>query len=1091
MNTRTNGAQEKAMMLALVRRAAMPTLMLLIGVAAPGYSQETRGTILGALVDQTGGVLAKVKVVITSVDTGHIREVVTNNVGQYSASLPIGNYEISFLLPNFRPFTARGISLHVNDRLQVNGKLVVGAVETLSVTAERLVQPTSAVRNLVQQVAVRELPLLTRTLVQLVTLVPGVSSDLREDACFCDQGNLDVSINGARRSAVNWLLDGASNVNGWNNYTLVTTPSLDAIKEINVITSTYTAEWARNGGGVVNAVTKSGTSRFSGSAYHYLRNDALNANSFFYNMDPRPQFDGGPPRLRYHNFGYTLGGPALPARKKLFFFFSEEWRRSSRSKRSWEEAVPDSIWLTDPASPNYVPSEARDANAVKLLTLWPAPNVPGTNHYRATIANELDTRQEFVRADYDTSASWSLTGRYLRDQVDSRGEYFTGPDLMPGHRYLVGHLSVVEARNIRGRLLHESSYQLSSHQQSRKDRMDTRSELGIVVPEIFPENAANLIPRVFIDGVASLGAEQPRPREYFNHTVSSTLSLQYGRHTVKTGGLVAVEHINSNLFPDTTEGSFFFQAGGGFTAFQNFLRGNSGGACGAGCGYSETDIDVTNRFRSGRYELYAQDTWRIHPRLTLDVGLRYALYPPLTDAANMLFSFSPETYDPALAPSFADPGGDFLVLGTGNVFNGIRIAGKNSPYGRALYGADRNNLQPRLGAAWDPDGAGRLILRAGYGIYFDQTQVGMVAQNVQESFYDPFRTERFVRNASLSNPGAGTVIEPFAVFTPDALAISDPFVAPRWQHWNIGAQRRVYSRGMIDLGYVGSRGDHLLRFVDINQPQPADLVGRGGRSNLVRPFLGYNAIVMRETTAKSRYHGLLASFRHETDRGGVATVNYTFSRNKADATYDNSELDDPQNPLDKDDEFAAAGTDRTHIFSAIYVYELPFFRAGTAGWRRALLGGWQIAGITRVESGPAARVQVGNCNYEGWCFPGVLRPNQVGDPGAGDQTGLVWFDPAAFVPSPAGEYGEAPVAPFRLPGRHQWDFAVSKNLSLGGSTRLQFRADLINAFNQTQFLDVNTRCSGTTTCDRPGSTFGQVTSTRPPREIQLGVRLGW
>ncbi len=301
-------------------------------VAVPGYAQETTGTILGALVDQTGGVLPGVTVTFINVDTGQRREVVTNAVGQYTASLRVGNYEISFLLPNFRPFTARGISLHVNDRLQVNGKLIVGAVETLTVSAERLTQPTPAVQNLIQQQAVRELPLLNRTFIQLVTLVPGVSSDLREDACFCDQGNLDVSMNGARRSAVNWLLDGATNVNGWNNYTLVTTPSLDAIQEINVITSGYTAEWARNGGGVVNVVTKAGTNRFSGTAYHFLRNDALNANAFFRNASASPEVSSTPARLRYNNFGYTIGGPALPGRKKLFFFFSEEWRRSTRGK---------------------------------------------------------------------------------------------------------------------------------------------------------------------------------------------------------------------------------------------------------------------------------------------------------------------------------------------------------------------------------------------------------------------------------------------------------------------------------------------------------------------------------------------------------------------------------------------------------------------------------------------------------------------------------------------------------------------------------------------------------------------------------------
>jgi Carboxypeptidase regulatory-like domain len=1076
------------MMLAMVRRVVIASLMLLMPLAAPGYSQETTGTILGALVDQTGAVLRGVKVVIASVDTGQMREVVTNDAGQYTASLPVGNYEISFLLPNFQPFTARGISLHVNDRLQVNGKLVVGAVETLTVTAERLVQPTSTIGNLIQSVAVRELPLLDRTFVRLVTLVPGVSSDLREEACFCDQGNLNISINGARRSAVNWLLDGASTVNVFNNYTLVTTPSLEAIQEINVITSSYSAEWARNGGGVVNAVTKSGASRFSGSAYHFLRNDALNANSFFRNMSPIPQINSAPPRLRYNNFGYTLGGPALPTRKQLFFFFSQEWRRSTRDKWLRPQTVPDPTWLTDPTSPNFVPPEARDPNAVKLLTLWPTPNVPGTNRHQTAVTHEFDTRQEFVRADYNVSPIWSLAGRYLHDRVDSRDEF-----LGPPHRYLVGHLAVVESRRGGGRFLHELSYQLSSNQQARKEVMHTRADVGILIPEIFPENAADLIPRIDVVGQLSpLWGSQPNPREYLNHTFSTALTVHHDTHTLKTGGLFALEHVNSNLYPETTQGSFRFQSGGGFTAFQNFLRGNSDGACGQRCSYSETDIDVLNRFRPSRYELYVQDTWRLHPKVTIDLGLRYAFYPPLTDAGNMLFTFSSAAYDPAQAPPFADTDGDFVLLGSGNLFNGILVAGKDSPHGRAIYAADKNNLQPRIGAAWDPGGAGRFFVRAGYGMYFDQTQVGMFAQNVQESYYDPFRTDLFVSNAPLSNPGGGTVIKPFALQTPDALATSDEFVAPRWQHWNAGLQRRLYSHGVIDIGYVGSRGDHLPRYVDINQPQPANLVGHGGASNTVRPFLGYSAIVMRETTAQSRSHGFLASFRHEAGRAGLATVNYTFSRTKADATFDNSVVDDPQNPLDKDAEFAAAGTDRAHIFNASYVYELPFGRGDTQGWKTALLGGWQIAGITRIESGPAARIQVANCNYDdGWCFPGALRPNQVADPAAGDQSGVLWFSPAAFVPSPAGEYGSAPVAPFRLPGRHQWDFSVSKTLRLAGATRLQFRTDLINAFNQTQFLDVNTQCSGTTTCDRPGTRFGQATSARPPREIQLGVRLDW
>ena len=350
-------------------------------------------------------------------------------------------------------------------------------------------------------------------------------------------------------------------------------------------------------------------------------------------------------------------------------------------------------------------------------------------------------------------------------------------------------------------------------------------------------------------------ATQPRPRDYVNHTFSSAFTWQLTTHTLKGGGLFGLEHVNSNLLPEGTQGTFLFGSGGGFTAFQNFLRGNAGGACGGSCGYSETDIDVRNRFRSARYELYLQDTWRIHPRATLDVGLRYAFYPPFTDENDMLFTFSPEAYDPTQAPAFADPDGYFVVPGTGNLFNGIRVAGKDSPYGRAIYAPDTNNLQPRLGIAWDPLGAGRLFLRAGYGVYFDQTQVGMFAENVQSSDYDPFRTDLAVSNAPLSDPGQGTVIEPSGVFTPPTLATSERFVAPRWQHWNIGVQRRLYSSGMIDAGYVGSRGDHLVRFVNINRPQPAALAAQPASANLVRPFPGYDTIVMRETTARSRHHG--------------------------------------------------------------------------------------------------------------------------------------------------------------------------------------------------------------------------------------------
>ena len=304
-----------------------------------------------------------------------------------------------------------------------------------------------------------------------------------------------------------------------------------------------------------------------------------------------------------------------------------------------------------------------------------------------------------------------------------------------------------------------------------------------------------------------------------------------------------LEHVNSNLFPKTTQGSFAFGAGGGFTAFQNFLRGNAGGACGEPCSYSETDIDVINRFRSGRYEVYVQDTWRIHPTVTLDLGLRYAIYPPLTDDSDMLFTFSPDAYDPPRHRPFADPDGDYVVAGSGNPFNGIACGWEElALWARHLRDRRRTTCSPASAPRGIQVELGRTVVRAGYGMYFDQTQVGMFARErarLRRS-YDPFRTDVFIKRVTLKSPrrhtrkrvlsasGAHGVITNLRTLvdthTCDVYATSDPFVAPRWQHWNVGVQRRLYSRGMIDVGYVGVA---RRSSASIRRYQPAAAGGSG------------------------------------------------------------------------------------------------------------------------------------------------------------------------------------------------------------------------------------------------------------------------
>ncbi|OFW09711.1 MAG: hypothetical protein A3H96_01215 [Acidobacteria bacterium RIFCSPLOWO2_02_FULL_67_36] len=1050
------------------------------------------------MTDQSGAVLPGVSVIAKHVQTGRTAEAVTNGAGQYGlALLQPGTYEVSFVLSGFQSATIKGIELHVNDRLDISHKMGVGGLsETIEVSAaQQFVQSSPAVQNLIGPTQIQELPLNNRVFVQLATLVPGVSSDLPDEVGIGLTSTVSISVNGGRRNAVNWLVDGVSNVDVGSNITLLSTPTLESIQEFKIITSSYAAEWPRSGGGIVNIVTRGGTQKFSGTGYEFFRYDKLNANSFFRNSSTNPDIRNNAPRLRYNNFGYTIGGPMLPSRQKAFFFWSEEWRRIARSPASSTATVVDPAWLNDPTNVNYVDPALRDPNAVKLLALWPQPN-SGVNRFINTNPTINNTRQEVIRLDYDWKPGWKIVGRYTHDlsQTTEPGGLFFGvavPNVAATETNVPGNVFSTEVRTTRGRALNELKYQLSGNKIVTSDTAadrNTRTQFGVSIPELFPENNRDRIPTLVVTGLSTAGTTQGYNIQYWNHTVTDTLTLMRGNHGYKAGIMMAFEQKNEGASNETHGRFSFGNRAGVRTAFQSFLMGNSDGVCGNFCSYSESEIDVTNHLRFNRYEAFAQDTWRIRPNVTLDYGVRYALYPGVKDANNVLSTFVPSLYDPAKAPTFSSSTGGALIPGTGDPTNGLIIAGRNSPYGRQIYATDKNNIMPRAGVSWDPGTNGKMVVRAGYGLYYDQPLVGIFEQNAFVN--PPFANSVSLLNPALSNPSAGTA--PGTVGLRSLIASSVPFVTPRMQQWNVGMQRQLYRRGFIDVSYVGSHGDHQIQPLDINMPQPADVVGVAGNLNLVRPYQGYTSVTMRQTTAYSNYWGILTQFRHEAGRQGSLTVNYTLSRNRTTSTNDRDAIDFPQNPLDLDIEYADARTDRRHIFTATYVYEFPFFRDAENAVVGALLGGWQASGLTTINSGaPVPRI---TANTNGGRRGGRASVN--GDPKTGTLPFPYWFDPASFIPPADGTYGNSPRAPLRLPGRNQTDLALSKNFYVGDN-RLQFRADFINAFNHTQWLGVDAACSAASTvtlnrCDIGGTdTFGQITSTRNPREIQLSLKLYW
>ncbi len=1087
-------------------------LTLLFAATPPvAVAQETTATIIGTVTDESGGLLPGVVVTLRHVATRRSFESTSSAEGGYLVTLlPIGDYELTFTLSGFQPRIVRGVTLAVNDRVRIDASLATGGVsEVIEVTGRQLTQATTAVQNLIDSRQVQELPINNRNFAKLAELAPGVSSDLADEVGVGLTSTMNLSVNGGRRNSVNWLVDGVMNVDVGSNITLLSTPTLESIQQFKIITSSYAAEWPRSGGGIINVVTKSGASKFAGSGYEFFRNDSLNSNSYFRKQSIDPAIRDGAAELKYNNFGYTIGGPVLPSRERMFFFWSQEFRRITRAPASLTALVPNPAWLTDPSSANYVAPGERDPIAVRLLSGYPTPNLAplafdAVGRYQVSAPNINNTRQEVIRMDFDWRPTQRVWGRYTHDlseTLELGGLFFNTqiPGVAGTDTRIPGQVAAFGLRSIIGNnKLNELNYHFSSNNirtLPAEGVRNTRSDFGINISEVFPENAAGLIPVIDIAGLSTFGANQLFRIQYINHSVTDNFSWQRGNHAIKIGGLATFEQKNENAASRSHGGFSFVATTGGATAFQNFLRGNAGNLCTA-CAYTEAERDIDLQLRFNRFEFYAQDTWRPTSRVTMDLGLRYSLYPPLTDKNNQLVTFDPTTYTAAAAPPFANATGTLIDRTRGNLLNGIIQGGVNSPYGDGIYEFKKNAIQPRVGVAWDLSGEGATVLRSAFGIYYDQPLVGIFEQN---SFtMPPIVNNVTFTNPSLGNPASGQTPTTTGVRT--IIATATDFENPRTMQWNVGVTRRFANWMTGEVSYVGSRGDNLIRPTDLNFPDPARVnalqASVAGAVNQVRPYQSYGAITYRETTARSRYQGLLSSMKIEAGRNGSATLNYTLSRNRTDATNDRDAVDIPQNPANPDADYADARTDRRHIFNGSFIYELPFFRSSNL-LTKTVLAGWQIAGIVNVTSGqPMSRILVLSDTFRRGVFA-----DQIGDPQVGERfvNGVpFWFNPEAYAPPAAGTFGNSGRAPFRQPGRHQWDVNLSKNFYPTSTMRLQLRAEFINAFDQRQWLSDpnvggidNTCTSSNTTCSVAADRFGQIIATRAAREVQLGVKLYW
>ena len=1173
-------------------------IALLFSFSTLGVAQEeTSATITGQVVDAAGAAIPNATVIVSNVATGAERRVQTNDEGNYNVfPLQPGTYTISVEQTGFKKSLINA-SLNARDRRPIDITLEVGALDqVVTVTDEApLLQESPSGQALVSGNQVTELPLNNRNFIRLLETVPGISSDLGEENGFGLTSLANISINGLRRNAVNYLVDGVNNTDVGSNITLLSAPTVDSIGEVKVLTSNFTAEIGRSGGGAVIITTRGGGNQFRGRLYEFVRNDYFNANSFFNNRLGRLA-DGtvraAVPKLRYNNFGGTFSGPVIipgfgegtpifrKLKNKTFFFFSEEQRRIIRGVTDTTVSVPSllerqgnfsatlglplcrqttnvistacttagavPVLVTDTNGAsiqarqaqifrfsdgrayagNIIPQSDIDPRSLGLLQAFPLPNI-GVNGLQATPINILNTRQEVIRIDHNFSNNHRIFGRYTQDKSQTQeAQGLFGPNAgfpgiansdtnVPGKVFAVSYTGIFSNSLVNEATFNFSGNEISSVLVGRGRRSDYAGASAI--QQVFPENNANAIPTI-TTRFATLGAGQGYSIEYANVTFKDNLTYTTGNHILKFGTEITKEIKNENT-SGATQGNFAFGAFLGNTlsstgatigitgtgdSFASFLLGRA-------ASYSEAQTDFRVHLRFGRREFYAQDSWKIRPNLTLDYGVRYQYFVPPYDRDNQIGSFDAALYDRSRTTCTTAACTAFTL--TSDQLNGIGIAGGTSRFDRSIVPTDKNNFSPRVGLAYSPNfesGIGRFIfgapnksvIRTGYGFYFDQVLVGIFEQAA-------FTTPAFSPNVSYTTGATGIVTfdTPNAGAAPGTfpnrglVALAPDFQTPETQVWSLGLQREVFRNAVIDVSYVGTKGDKLVRRRNINFVTPAQLLAAGvtstnvGNTAAVRPFVGYGGITYQESAAKSRYHGFLSSFNYRLQNGFSVTLAYTFSKALTDSTNDRDAIDEPQNPLDPS-EYALARTDRPHIFSASYVYELPFFTKSSNSLARLFLGGYQLSGITQIESGaPVPRIAVEST------LNGTrgLYPNLVGDPNGGlagsidPVTGLPFiYDPNAFAPAAAGSFGNAPRSIIRLPKRNQTNLAISKQFYFNtDKTRyIQLRAESFNLFNTTQFVMAP---GNSTTIPTAGALSNTVvarpTGTRLPREFQFGAKL--
>jgi Carboxypeptidase regulatory-like domain/TonB dependent receptor len=1124
----------------MISRRSLACVLLTVFAGLEVGAQQITGNIRGTVVDPSGAVVQSAAVSAQQTETGLTRTAITDRDGAYVlVELPIGHYQIRAEAKGYQKYLQEGISLEVNQTATVNVHLKLGAeTQQVEVKADaQLVQSTvSSLGQTVMEREILDLPLDGRNFSQLGTLQPGVvplTPGLLQAGGPARQ-NQAYSVNGQRPESNNFLIDGADNVSAVDGG-FVLKPPIDGIVEFRILTHNANAEFGRNTGSTTNIITRGGTNSFHGAAWEFLRNDVMDASDAF-TRSVQP--------LKQNQFGATFGGPII--RDKTFFFGYYEGFRN-RQGESVPATVPskperggDFGELCTAAS-SFDPSgicgnpagqltffgqpvpfnqmtlfTPIDPVAANVTPFFPLPN-QGENGFIGTETLSENTDQFGVKLDHYLSHKDTLNFRYMYSSGPTTDPLSPAGANVPG--FPVGEYD--RAQNLVAQETHifsptiigvaRFSYLRNKFLLDQHLNHEPASDLGFQYDPTLPSAAGP--PFIQVGGYATVGDPITGPRNTFQNTfdLSGSLSWIHGRHEFKFGGGYRRDQINA-LQGIATNGFFVFagipsQANFLYNdGFANFLSGNP-------VVFLQGGGDFGREIRDRAMDLYGQDNYKVTSRLTVNLGLRYELPLPATENKNRVNLFVPG------AQSKVIPGAPAGLLYPGD--SGV-------PAG--LISTQKTAFAPRVGFAWDPRGDAKTVVSAAYGIFYEPYYTGQGGP-----LQDPISAPPYLKTLqigfpvhSFANPFYSP--DPFGVPFPEPmtlLVVSRNLRLPYAQDWNLNIQRSFGANWLLQIGYVGTTGVRLPRFiegnpavyipgVDTTSPgctppaQPCPL-STSSNANQRRLYSGctpadppssciYSSVGEIASIANSSYNALEASLRKRFSHGLSFLASYTWSHSIDDVSSFNitgsasqpvaGENDLAQNPFDLAAERGRSMFDARHRFVLSYQWSLPFLQHSD-NWYGHVLGNWQLNGIVTAMSGtPFTVFDSNDVSLQGQA-PEISgfssnRPNVIGNPNSGPHTSAQWFNVNAFQRitqdpnSPVQQFGNEGRNAVQGPGYVNWDFSALKNIRLTESKEVQFRGELFNVLNHTNFrLPVS---------DIESPNFGQIQSDVSPRVIQVALK---